>query len=85
MEKAVEYDQHKLEYLTVREIPLGIGRLIGLSFLLIAQSRLGENGLRMTLFLLGFVQMTVLIFMPRDGQGAAKPRLEDMEMEKYTN
>ncbi len=85
MEKAVEYNKHKLEYLTVREIPLGIGRLIGLSFLLIAQSRLGENGLRITLFLLGFVQMTVLIFMPRDDQSASKSRLDNMELEKYTN
>jgi hypothetical protein len=84
MEKAVEYRKHKLEYLTVREIPLGIGRLIGLSFLMIAQGRLGEDGLRLTFLVLGLVQMTVLFFIPKGKKRPSKKHLAEIEVESYT-
>lgn len=84
MEKAVEYRKHQLEYLAVRELPLGIGRLIGLSFLMLAQGRMGEDGLRLTFLVLGLIQMTVLFFVPKEKRKGTKLHLAEMEVENYT-
>jgi YQGE family putative transporter len=65
IEKAVDSEKRNLEYLAIREIPLGTGRLIGLFFLLWCQGRFGEPGLRAVIFLLGLTQMASLGFLPK--------------------
>jgi hypothetical protein len=65
IEKAVDAKNRKLEYLAIREIPLGTGRLIGLFFLLWCQGRFGEPGLRTVIFLLGLTQLSAAFFLPK--------------------
>ena len=65
VEKAREAENRKLEYLAVRELPLAVGRILGLSVFLLGQVRFGEAGLRAGLFILGFVQMTIFRVLPK--------------------
>jgi MFS transporter, YQGE family, putative transporter len=65
IEKAVDSKKRNLEYLVIREIPLGAGRLAGLFFLLWCQGRFGETGLRAVIFLLGLTQITSMFFVPK--------------------
>jgi hypothetical protein len=56
IEGAGESQKRKLEYLTLRELPLFLGRIIGLGGFWWAQSRFGEAGIRVAVFLLGLTQ-----------------------------
>ena len=56
IEGARNSSKRKLEYLTLREIPLLLGRVIGLGGFWWAQSRFGETGIRAAVFLLGLTQ-----------------------------
>ena len=64
LEKAKEARQRKLEYLAVRELPLGLGRILGLSIFLLGQSYFGETGLRAALVVFGFMHMGVFFLLP---------------------
>jgi hypothetical protein len=65
MEKARESESRKLEYLSLRELPLMAGRVLSLSGFLLAWSHFGETGLRTTIFILGICQMSVFLFFPK--------------------
>lgn len=77
VEKAREAQKRKLEYLAVRELPLWVGRSIGLGALMISQYYLGERGLRLTLFMLGFAHMGVFLFLPRKQRSEVLTSLEE--------
>lgn len=62
IEKAPESPKRKLEYLTLREIPLAIGRILGLSLFWFGQSWFGETGLRVALVVLGLTQWGTYAF-----------------------
>jgi YQGE family putative transporter len=57
IEQAGESHRRKLEYLTLREMPLALGRLLGLAGFWAAQARFGETGLRTAVFILGLTQL----------------------------
>jgi MFS transporter, YQGE family, putative transporter len=65
VEKAREAGERKLEYLAIREMPLGIGRVIGLGAFLLGLSHFGELGLRVSLLAFGFCHMGVFFFLPK--------------------
>jgi YQGE family putative transporter len=65
LERAREAKRYKLEYLAARELPLWIGRSLGLGGLMLSQHWLGEAGLRLSLLVLGFMHMGVFLFLPR--------------------
>ncbi len=56
IEGATGSAKRKLEYLTLRELPLALGRFIGLAVFWAAQARFGEAGIRVAVFLLGLTQ-----------------------------
>jgi MFS transporter, YQGE family, putative transporter len=64
-EKAREYKKRKLEYLAVRELPLGVGRLTGLSLFMLAQYYFGESGFKIGMLVLGAIQLSVFLFLPK--------------------
>jgi YQGE family putative transporter len=64
LEKAKEARPRKLEYLAIRELPLGLGRILGLSIFLIGQSYFGEAGLQIALVVFGFMHMGVFFLLP---------------------
>ena len=65
VEGAKEAKRYKLEYLAVRELPLWVGRTIGLGALMACQHWLGESGLRLSLLVLGFTHMGVFLCLPK--------------------
>ncbi len=66
LEKAREASSSKIEYLAIREVPLGLGRVIGVIGFLGGLSFFGEMGLRIALLILGFAHMGVFLFLPRN-------------------
>jgi MFS transporter, YQGE family, putative transporter len=66
VERAREYRKRKLEYLAVRELPLAVGRILGLFLFMFSQSRFGEDGLRWAMLVLGVIQLTVFLFLPKN-------------------
>ncbi len=69
IEKAKDSRKRKLEYLTLREIPLAIGRVLGLSLFWFGQSRFGDMGLRVALVALGLTQWGTYAFsFPKTGK-----------------
>ena len=71
LERAREAQRYKLEYLAVRELPLWLGRTLGLAIMMASQHYLGELGLRLSLLVLGGMQMGVFLFLPQRRQGEA--------------
>jgi len=69
VERAREAHRYKLEYLAVRELPLWLGRLIGLGALMVSQHLLGESGLKLALLWLGFTHMGVFLCLPKEKTG----------------
>jgi len=65
IEKAKAANRRQVEYLVAREVPLGLGRILGLSVFLFGISRFGEAGLRSTLFLLGLTNFAAVAVLPR--------------------
>lgn len=65
IEGARESHKLKLEYLTIREWPLALGRIIGLAGFWIAQDRFGETGIRVAVFLLGLTQWGTYVYSAR--------------------
>jgi len=65
-----------LENLTVREIPLGLGRILGLLIFMVAQDRFGEVGLKAALWVLGAAHVGVWWILSRwtpTPEGKVKP------------
>lgn len=65
LEAAREAKRYKLEYLAAREVPLWLGRTLGLGGMMACQHWLGEAGLRLSLLVLGFMHMGVFLFLPK--------------------
>jgi hypothetical protein len=59
MEAASGGEKRTLENLTVREIPLNAGRIVGLVFFMASLDRFGETGLRSSLLILGSAHVGV--------------------------
>jgi MFS family permease len=68
IEKEDDSRNRKLEYLTLREIPLAIGRLLGLSVFWYGQAKFGDVGLRAALVVLGLSQWGTFAFSFPKGQ-----------------
>ena len=75
LENAREAKTKRIEYLAARELPLGLGRVLGLSAFLFGQSYFGETGLRTALLILGFAHMGVFLFLPKN-KNSENPSLE---------
>ena len=56
IENAKNSRERKLEYLTLRELPLALGRFIGIGIFWFGLWRYGDTGLRIALVLLGLSQ-----------------------------
>jgi YQGE family putative transporter len=65
LERARSAHRYKLEYLAARELPLWLGRTLGLGAMMLSQHYLGELGLRLSLLVLGGMHMGVFFFLPR--------------------
>ncbi len=61
---AFEGKKRRLEYLAIRELPLGIGRVTGLLLFLGAQKIYGDRGLRWSFLALGLAQAAVWFCVP---------------------
>jgi hypothetical protein len=68
---AFEGKKRRLEYLAIRELPLGIGRVVGLLLFLGAQKIYGDMGLRWSFLALGLAQAAVWLCVPAS---TVKPR-----------
>lgn len=66
LEKSKEAKTRKMEYLAARELPLGLGRTLGLAGLLIGQAYFGEMGLRVALLIFGFAHMGIFLVLPKN-------------------
>ncbi len=66
LEKAREAKSGKIEYLAIREFPLGLGRVLGVVGFLGGLYYFGETGLRTALLVLGFAHMGVFFFLPKN-------------------
>lgn len=69
IENAPQSAKCKLEYLTLREMPLALGRLLGLAGFWALQAWSGETGIRVAVFILGLTQLgTYAYSIQRTGQ-----------------
>jgi YQGE family putative transporter len=65
LERAKEAKTRKLEYLAVREWPLGIGRVLSLSLFWFGFTHFGESGLHAALLVFGCVHMLNYFVLPK--------------------
>jgi YQGE family putative transporter len=65
IEKAREAKKHRIEYLAAREVPLALGRVLGLGCFLAGQAHFGETGLRIAVLVLGFSHLGLLLLLPK--------------------
>ncbi|WP_394789463.1 MFS transporter [Rhodoferax sp.] len=71
IESAPDYDQHKLDYIVVREIPLGIGRMLGVGLFLLLNSQFASQVLSLGFVLFGTVYLALVPALRRIWQPAA--------------
>ncbi|MBC7681744.1 MAG: hypothetical protein H7172_05375 [Ferruginibacter sp.] len=60
IESAPDYAQHKLDYVVVREIPLGIGRMVGVGLFLLLNSQFESQVLTLGFVLFGAVYLALV-------------------------
>ncbi len=65
LEKAREAKTRRIEYLAAREVPLALGRVLGLGCFLAGQSYFGEAGLRIAVLVLGSAHLGLLLLLPK--------------------
>ncbi|MEO5794399.1 MAG: MFS transporter [Rhodoferax sp.] len=70
IESAPDYDQHKLDYIVVREIPLGIGRMVGVGVFLLLNSQFESQVLTLGFVLFGAVYLALVPALRRIWQPA---------------
>lgn len=76
IEEARDYSKRKLEYLTLREWPLALGRLLGLAGFWAGQAWFGETGIRAAVFALGLTQLGAYAYSTQKAQPRKKqPRV----------
>ncbi|HUO57297.1 MAG TPA: hypothetical protein VMV05_03875 [bacterium] len=66
IDRAFEGKKRRLEYLVVRELPLGLGRMAGLLAFLGAEKLFGAPGIRWSFLGLGLAQAAVWLCTPAD-------------------
>ena len=64
IDKAFEGKKRRLEYLAIRELPLGLGRVTGTLLFFGAQKVFGNPGLRWSFLFLGLAQAAVWLCIP---------------------
>jgi YQGE family putative transporter len=84
MERASRGRGREMENLTVREIPLNAGRILGLLLFLAGWQYYGEAGLKGGLLLLGFGHPAVWWIFTRTMRGRLKPGSRHPELEEET-
>jgi MFS family permease len=57
IDKARQSAKYKLEYLTLRELPLALGRLMGLAGFWALELKFGDAGIRIAVLILGLTQL----------------------------
>ncbi|HET9868951.1 MAG TPA: MFS transporter, partial [bacterium] len=73
IDQAFEGKKRRLEYLTIRELPLGLGRVTGMAIFLGGQQLYGEAGLRWSFLILGLAQAAVWMTVPGKANQQKKP------------
>lgn len=71
IESAPDYAQHKLDYVVVREIPLGIGRMVGVGLFFLLNSQFESQVLTLGFVLFGAVYLALVPALQRIWQPAA--------------
>ncbi len=77
LEKAREAHNYRIEYLAVREVPLAVGRVLGVILFLAGQSYFGSIGFRLAILILGSAYLGTFLFLPKNKVGeihAAEPK-----------
>jgi YQGE family putative transporter len=69
LEKAREAKARKIEYLAAREVPLALGRILGVLLFLQGQSYFGNIGFRTAILVLGAAYMGLFLFLPKNKVG----------------
>lgn len=69
LEKAKEAGKRKIEYLAAREVPLAVGRILGVVLFLAGQSYFGDMGFRLAILVLGAAPLSIFLVLPKNKVG----------------